>query len=214
MAGCSGLWQAASQSDETDEPQNEAAAVEPVAPAPDLKPSRETRDATPGEGEVSAVAEAAAASAAASASASVSPEPATVAPRPVPATPPPVAAKPPAESSAKVSPAAAEKPLTGQATPPLDLERLEKRLKETNAIGMFTKLALKNQVDDLLDKFRAFYQGRSSASPAQLRQPYEMLMMKVLVLLQDKDPPLARDILDSRDAIWSILADPEKFTSI
>ncbi|HEY9148255.1 MAG TPA: hypothetical protein VIQ22_04525 [Gammaproteobacteria bacterium] len=101
-----------------------------------------------------------------------------------------------------------------EAQPPLDLELLEKRLKETPAIGVFTKLALKNQVDDLLDNFRAFYQGRSRTSLKQLRQPYEMLIMKVLALLQDSDPQLARDILDSREAIWNILADPDKFASI
>ena len=38
-----------------------------------------------------------------------------------------------------------------QAPPPLDLKSLETRLKETEAIGVFTKLALKNQIDDLLD---------------------------------------------------------------
>ncbi len=98
-------------------------------------------------------------------------------------------------------------------TPPLDLDLLEQRLRETRAIGVFTKLALKNQVDDLLDKFQAYYQGHSGNTLDQLRQPYEMLMMKVLALLQDSDPPLARDILDSREAIWEVLSDPEKFAS-
>jgi YidC/Oxa1 family membrane protein insertase len=35
---------------------------------------------------------------------------------------------------------------------------------------------------------------------------------KVLSLLQDGDPSLARDVVRSRAAIWSILADPRKFT--
>ncbi len=100
------------------------------------------------------------------------------------------------------------------AEPPLDLDSLEQRLRETRAIGVFTKLALKNQVDDLLDKFRAFYQGRSDTSLAQLRQPFEMLIMKILALLQDSDPILARDLLESREAIWKVLSDREKFTSI
>lgn len=100
------------------------------------------------------------------------------------------------------------------APPPLDLKLLEKRLKETSAIGIFTKLALKNQVDDLLDKFRAFYKGQSKTSLTQLRQPYEMLIMKVLALLQDNDPKLADDLLASREAIWDVLSDPEKFAGI
>jgi hypothetical protein len=128
----------------------------------------------------------------------------------------PAAAKPSAPSPPAPAPApeAATGQVEEQATPPLDLDSLEQRLKETSAIGFFTKLALKNQVDELLEKFRAYYQGHSNVSLAQLRQPYELLIMKVLALLQDSDPPLARDILDSREAIWKVLADPEKFATL
>ena len=118
---------------------------------------------------------------------------------------------PPPPASAAPAPKPAPEPATEQASPPLDLKSLEKRLKETSAIGIFTKLALKNQVDDLLDKFRDFYQGRSNASLSQLRQPYEMLIMKALAILQDGDPGLAHDILESREAIWKVLTDREKF---
>ena len=41
-----------------------------------------------------------------------------------------------------------------------------------------------------------------------------MLLFKVLSLLQDSDPPLARDIVKSRAAIWDILEDPKKFTRV
>ena len=76
---------------------------------------------------------------------------------------------------------------------------------------MLTKLSLKNQVDDLLDKFRAYYKRQSTTTLAELRRPYDMLLLKVLSLLQDSDPALARDIVASREAIWGILADREKF---
>ncbi len=101
-----------------------------------------------------------------------------------------------------------------QVLPPLDMASLEKRLRETDAIGAFTKIALKNQVDDLLNQFRAYYQGRAKTSLTELRQPYDMLLLKVLSLLQDSDPVLARTILASREAIWGILADPAKFATI
>jgi len=105
--------------------------------------------------------------------------------------------------------------LVKQATsPPLDLKSLETRLKETKGIGVFTKLALKNQVDDLLNHFRAFYQGRLKTTLAELRQPYDLLLLKVLALLQDTDPPLASAIVASREAIWGILADPAKFATL
>lgn len=77
---------------------------------------------------------------------------------------------------------------------------------------MFTKLALKNQVDDLLDRFRAYHKRQGTTSLAELRRSFDMLLLKVLSLLQDTDPPLARDIVKSRAAMWGILEDPQKFT--
>lgn len=84
-------------------------------------------------------------------------------------------------------------------------------MKATSAIGALTKLSLKNQVDDLLGRFRAFHQGERPPSLAELRPSFELLLMKVLSLLQDKDAALARDIEASREAIWSVLSDRDKF---
>ena len=100
------------------------------------------------------------------------------------------------------------------ASPPLDLKSLETQLKETKAIGVFTKLALKNQIDDLLERFRAFYQGRIKTSLAELRRSFDMLVMKTLALLQDADPPLAGALASSRESIWGILSDPAKFSTV
>lgn len=105
-------------------------------------------------------------------------------------------------------------PTPSTATPTLNLADLEQRLRDTRAIGVFTKLSLKNQVDDLLGAFRALYQGPNKHPPAELRQRYDLLLLKVLTLLQDGDPPLAAAIASSREAIWSILADPDKFARI
>jgi hypothetical protein len=134
------------------------------------------------------------------------------------------AAPPTAKAPAKVSasPPAIEQPRKNEAPPPvakkleppLDVAALKARLRDTNAIGVFTKLALKNQVDDLLQRFRAHYGSGQKTSVASLRQPYDMLVLKVLALVQDSDPSLARTISGSREAIWGILADPEKFNSV
>ena len=94
---------------------------------------------------------------------------------------------------------------------PLDLTSLETRLRETEAIGVMTKIALKNQVDDLLNQFRAFYAGKLKTTLAELRRPYDLLVLKVLSLLQDSDPSLAAAIAASREAIWVILSDRMKF---
>ena len=130
------------------------------------------------------------------------PAPAKPAASPPPAAPP-VKTQPPAPPVAKPA-----------VPPPLDLKSLETRLTETKAIGVFTKLALKNQIDDLLERFRAFYQGRIKTSLAELRRSFDMLVMKTLALLQDADPPLASALASSRESIWGILSDPAKFATI
>ena len=139
-------------------------------------------------------------------------------PPPAPAAPPPVAAaKAPAPAPAKAAPAAPAKaaptPVAKAPQPaPLDIKTLEQRLKDTHAIGIMTKLSLKNQVDDLLAKFKAFHAGSRPPTLTDLRPAYEMLLMKVLSLLQDSDKALANDINASRDAIWGILTDRQKFS--
>jgi hypothetical protein len=133
-----------------------------------------------------------------------------------PAPPPPRPATPPPPR-----PTPAPPPRQGAAPPPplqpaaiLDLAALEKRLRDTSAIGLFTKLALKNQVDDLLEQIRAFHEGRGGATLTKLRESYDLLVLKVVSLLQDKDPPLARDIFTSRETLWNLLADPVKFKTL
>lgn len=112
-------------------------------------------------------------------------------------------------------PAAAAGPRTAVgATPALDLTALEERLRDTQGIGVFTKLSLKNQVDDLLAQFRSFYNGSSKVSLAELRQKFELLLLKVVTLLQDDDRSLAAAVSSSREAIWGVLSDPKKFANM
>jgi hypothetical protein len=96
----------------------------------------------------------------------------------------------------------------------LDLGSLEQRLRDTKAIGVFTKISLKNQVDDLLEEFRDFHESNDRSMLTKLRQTYDLLLMKVLSLLQDGDPALARDVSSSREALWNILVDPDKFRNL
>src|SRR6266850_6245305 len=118
-------------------------------------------------------------------------------PRPQQSATPPESVAPP--QSAPPQEGAAPRAGTQEESAPLDLKSLETRLRETKAIGIFTKLSLKNQVDDLLEQFRGFHQGRDQATLAKLRQAYDLLLLKVLSLLQDGDPALARDIARSRE---------------
>jgi len=132
--------------------------------------------------------------------------PVAKAPAKIPATP---AAAAQSSSKGSITPDIAK-----PKTPPLDLAALEQRLKDTKAIGVLTKIALKNQVDDLLDQFRAYYQGKFKTDLATLRRSYDLLVLKVLSLLQDSDQALAAAIVASREAIWGILSDPAKFVTI
>jgi outer membrane biosynthesis protein TonB len=169
------------------------------------------------------------------------PEPPTAAPKlPAVAAGPPAPRQnepPQAEPVPEQSPPAQKSPARPETTPPpstetappsetaapqpakptgvtLDLTALEQRLRDTKAIGVFTKLSLKNQVDDLLDEFREFHRSREQTMLAKLRQAFDLLVLKVLSLLQDGDPPLARDVLSSREALWNILTDPDKFKNL
>ena len=130
---------------------------------------------------------------------------------PAPATKPPAA---PAPTTAKSVPPPAVATSAPVASPKLDLAALKEQLKETKAIGVFTKLSLKNQVDDLLQQFRDYYQGKAKITMTQLRRSYDLLLMKVLTLLQDSDQKLAAAIVSSREAIWGLLADPKKFAAL
>jgi hypothetical protein len=190
-------------------PQAEPSAVEPPAPpetpAPPPPPPEPVRAPTPAAPPPAAPTPAAPRPPPAGvASGTASARPAAPAKPPTPA--PTSSAPSPPVSKVAAAPVASKPP-----APPLDLASLETRLRETRAIGVFTKVSLKNQVDDLLDKFRAYYKRQSNTTLAELRRPYDMLLLKTLSLLQDSDPALARDIVASREAIWGILADRDKF---
>lgn len=198
-AGCAAISPDASVA-----PKAEAVASQPAAASPATEPS-----AAPTPQPVPAVTPA-----------PVAPEPAlqpeNKADRPATKAPAPSARPPaaPASTAAKSTPPPAAATSSSVAPPTLDLAALKEQLKETKAIGVFTKLTLKNQVDDLLQQFRDYYQGKAKVTMAQLRRSYDLLLMKVLSLLQDADQKLAAAIVSSREAIWALLADPKKFATL
>ena len=95
----------------------------------------------------------------------------------------------------------------------LDFASLVARLRKTKALNLLTKVAVKNQSNDLLEEFRAYHTQHGTATLAELRRAYDSLFYRLHSLLQDADPPLARDIDRSRAAIWEILSDSRKFTA-
>jgi len=119
---------------------------------------------------------------------------------------------PPAEDTGK-KPAETTAPADAVAKQ-YDVKALVARLRDTSAIGFFTKLALKNQVDDLMDRFRRFHAREDGTPLEQLRDEFNLLFMKVITLLQDGDPALGREIAKGREILWGRLADPGEFARL
>jgi hypothetical protein len=203
LAGCVASSQPAPKDATAAQPQADSQTAAPGGPAPPASAPAAPASAPPAPP--------------ASATPAVQPKPATVVAAPATGSKKVKSKPPPADATMHPNPvvaaaSAAQAPATS--APTLDLAALKQRLRDTRAIGVFTKLALKNQVDDLLDKFRGFYGGQLKTTLPELRQLYELLVQKVLALLQDSDPPLAKEIVASREAIWGLLADPQKFATL
>ena len=186
----------------------------PAPPPPPPPPSPSPAAAVPAETQIAASGPAAATTAA---PASASPPAQAISARSkVPSAPTPPRPAPAVQASAPAAKQTIVSPPVERSatTAPLDIAALEQRLRDTHAIGVFTKLSLKNQVDDLLAQFRAHFGESGTPALSVLRERYDLLMMKVLSLLQDKDPALAQTIGSSREAIWGILSDPAKLKAI
>jgi hypothetical protein len=160
----------------------------------------------------------------------VNPKPPAAAGKPTPAT---AAAKPSARNPAKEKPAPASAsiapalvaagvaasvptppPVPSTPKPQLDFKAMEQRLRDTSAIGVFTKLSIKNQVDDLLKAFRGYHAGRTPPTLDDLHQRFDGLLLKVVTLVQNDDADLAASISASRGAIWERLSNRESFQAI
>lgn len=143
------------------------------------------------------------------------------APTPVEAPPaPPAAPKPPPVVAKPAPPPPAPSPEPEPQVVPepqpelaLDLDGLERRLKETSALGVLTKLALKNEIDDLVDDVAKFHQKKRGELTV-LRERFELLLMKLTSLLQYKEPELAREVAAAREGLWKLLADPGEFAKL
>lgn len=90
----------------------------------------------------------------------------------------------------------------------IELEMLEARVRDTSAVGPFTKIKLKQEINKLLNKAKAFHNGSSRLTLDQLKEQYDLLYMKVVSLIQDKDTELHHQLCNSWDPIWEYLKDP------
>ncbi|MDH3466788.1 MAG: hypothetical protein OES26_12945 [Gammaproteobacteria bacterium] len=90
-----------------------------------------------------------------------------------------------------------------------NLDMLIARLKETDALGVFTKLALKGDVEDIIEMAHE-YQSLAALTELQLvRDQFDGLVLKTVTLLNDKDPDLAADMYQARDLVWQSILEVE-----
>jgi len=95
-----------------------------------------------------------------------------------------------------------------------DLDALIDRVSHSKSLGFLTKLSLKQDIDRFLKSIREHHDGTGDSSLEQLREQYDVMIHKLVVLLQDKDKELVKSIDNSRDTLWAILTDEKKFTSL
>jgi hypothetical protein len=87
----------------------------------------------------------------------------------------------------------------------LDLDTLIERLKQTQAIGVLTKLVLRSDVTDLINEVKLYKRTKGSTRQLdRIKAHFNGLLLKVLALLDD-DPKLAQDIQSARASLWQHL---------
>ena len=137
-----------------------------------------------------------------------------------PASAPTPAAKPTVEPGLIEKPVSPVEKKTGQTSLPVaqaeaekqafDMDVLIERLKKTEVIGFFSKLALRSDATDLVDSVKQF--KANGAQPKsklmELRASFNGLVLKVLALLND-DPELAQSIRTAQNEIWNNLLEVE-----
>jgi hypothetical protein len=108
------------------------------------------------------------------------------------------------------TPQAAEVPEAREAEV-MDVRTLRGRLRGTPSISLGGKLRLQFEIDALVHRFRLAH--NSGSEVRSLKMPFDALLAKIGLML-DRDPQLAIDLAASHGAIWAVLIDPAKFTSL
>lgn len=91
--------------------------------------------------------------------------------------------------------------------PSIGIDELIERLKQTDAIGFLTKLAIRSDVLEFKSTVESYREnGAFEKHLGMLRSRFDGLLLKILALLE-KDPKLSRDIYVARDSIWKNLVE-------
>ena len=93
----------------------------------------------------------------------------------------------------------------------IDLQILGDMLADTRAIGLFTKLSLKNDIEKVLRRLNRFHDGKSKFTLEQIEEQYDLLLMKIAIHLQDNDLALHHHLCNAWLVIWEDLRDYDRF---
>jgi len=96
----------------------------------------------------------------------------------------------------------------------VDFETLEKRIRKTNAIGGFAKLKLSGDINKMVADLKTFHAGNSTLALEQHREQYDLLYMKVVSQVQDKDPELFHQLCNAWEPLWAALQDESNLKKV
>jgi hypothetical protein len=96
----------------------------------------------------------------------------------------------------------------------VDFEILEKEIRKTKAFGAFAKLSLSGDINKMVDDLKKYHAGDSPHTLEQHREQYDLLYMKVVSQVQDKDPELFNKLCNAWDPLWAELQDENNLEKV
>jgi hypothetical protein len=96
----------------------------------------------------------------------------------------------------------------------LDLQMLSGALRDTKAVGTMTKIRLKSDINKVLKRLENWHAGKTKFTLDELEEQYNLLLMKIATLINDRDQVLHQQICNSWVGLWLDLKDPDSFRKI
>jgi hypothetical protein len=96
----------------------------------------------------------------------------------------------------------------------LDLQMLSGALRDTKAVGTMTKIRLKSDINMVLTRLENWHAGKTKFTLDELEEQYNLLLMKIATLINDRDQVLHQQICNSWVGLWLDLKDPDSFRKI
>ena len=96
----------------------------------------------------------------------------------------------------------------------VDFEILEQRIRKTSAIGGLTKLSLSGDIKKMVADLKKYHAGNNPHTLEQIREQYDLLYMKVVSQVQDKDPELFNQLCNAWDPLWVAMQDENNLKKV